>query len=170
MNFAEADRRFQELQSQYSAGQISADEFDAELRELMVEDEQGRWWTKSRETGQWNYYDEASSSWVVAEPPQPTPIQPPPQPSAPQPVSYPPPPPVSSTAASQPVSAGMKVVLYVFSFLVPIVGIVVFFIYRSRPHPEEQAVAKIALILGLVSILLSCVCSGLTVLPAMMMY
>jgi len=33
----------------------------------MVQDDQGRWWAKSRETGEWNYHN--GSSWVRGTPP-----------------------------------------------------------------------------------------------------
>jgi hypothetical protein len=34
---------------------------------IMVQDEEGRWWAKHRETGEWNYYD--GSTWVQDTPP-----------------------------------------------------------------------------------------------------
>jgi hypothetical protein len=65
-DFREADRRYTELKSQLDAGTISAEEFDAQLRQLMVRDHEGRWWAKSRNTGGWNYHD--GSGWVRGTP------------------------------------------------------------------------------------------------------
>ncbi len=73
MDFREADRRFPELKRQLDAGTISTEEFDAQLRQLMVRDDEGRWWAKSRKTGEWNYHD--GSAWVRDTPPG---YQPPP--------------------------------------------------------------------------------------------
>ena len=67
MDFREADRRFPELRRQLDAGTISTEEFDAQLRQLMVRDDEGRWWAKSRKTGEWNYHD--GTAWVRDTPP-----------------------------------------------------------------------------------------------------
>ncbi len=69
MNFAEAERRFAELRQQYQQGRLTAAQFDEQLRAMMVQDPQGRWWAKERETGAWHYYEAASQSWVRGEPP-----------------------------------------------------------------------------------------------------
>lgn len=64
--------------------------------------------------------------------------------------------------ASQPeLSPGLKVVFYILSFLVPLVGIVLFFVYRGKPAPEDRSAAQLFLILGAVSFGLSCLCSVL---------
>ncbi len=67
IDFREADRRYAELKGQLDAGTISAEEFDAQRRRLMVRDDKGRWWAKSRNTGVWNYHD--GSNWVRGTPP-----------------------------------------------------------------------------------------------------
>ncbi len=67
IDFREAERSYAELKSRLEAGTISREEFDAQLRRLMVQDEEGRWWSKSRKTGEWNYHD--GSSWVPGTPP-----------------------------------------------------------------------------------------------------
>jgi hypothetical protein len=67
ISFREADRRYAELKRQLDAGTISSEEFDAYRRQLMVQDDQGRWWAKSRKTGEWNYHD--GSAWVPGIPP-----------------------------------------------------------------------------------------------------
>lgn len=77
IGFREADRRFAETKRQLDAGSISEEEFDAQRRRLMVQDEEGRWWAKSRKGGEWNYHD--GSAWVRGTPPG---YQPPPAPPA----------------------------------------------------------------------------------------
>jgi Short C-terminal domain len=67
MDFQEADRRHAELKRQLDDGAISAEEFDAQRQQLMVQDDEGRWWAKSRETGDWHYHD--GSGWVRGTPP-----------------------------------------------------------------------------------------------------
>lgn len=67
ISFDEADRRYAELKRQYDAGEVSDEGFDEQRRSLMVRDEKGRWWAKSRKTGEWHYYD--GNVWVNAIPP-----------------------------------------------------------------------------------------------------
>jgi beta-lactam-binding protein with PASTA domain len=67
LDFREADRRCAELKQQLDAGIISEEEFDAQRKKLMVQDDEGRWWAKSRETNEWYYHDE--SGWVQGTPP-----------------------------------------------------------------------------------------------------
>jgi hypothetical protein len=67
IDFREADRRYAELKRQLDAGNISNEEFDAQRRRLMVRDDEGRWWAKSRNTGAWNYHD--GNAWVRGTPP-----------------------------------------------------------------------------------------------------
>jgi hypothetical protein len=76
IDFREADRRYAETKRRLDAGSISDEEFDAQRRRLMVQDDEGRWWAKSRKTGEWNYHD--GEAWVRGTPPG---YQPPPAPS-----------------------------------------------------------------------------------------
>lgn len=71
MTFEEVDLRYLELKQASIAGTLTDEQFDEALRELMVHDGEGRWWAKSRESGEWHYYDAAGSAWVRAEPGQP---------------------------------------------------------------------------------------------------
>jgi hypothetical protein len=66
-NFEEVDRRYAELKGLFEGGEITEEEFDEQLKRLMVQDQGGRWWAKSRETGEWNYHD--GSAWVRGTPP-----------------------------------------------------------------------------------------------------
>jgi hypothetical protein len=74
MGFQEVDREYAELKRRYDAGEIRAEEFDAQRERLMVEDDEGYWWAKSKKTGEWMYYD--SGDWVPGIPPG---YRPPPQ-------------------------------------------------------------------------------------------
>ena len=67
MNFAQVESEYRRLKAQVAAGQISEDEFKAKLQELMIQDEQGRWWVIGFETGQWYVHD--GEQWVPAQPP-----------------------------------------------------------------------------------------------------
>jgi beta-lactam-binding protein with PASTA domain len=78
IDFEEADRRYAELKRQLDAGNISTEEFDAQRKQLMVQDEKGRWWAKGREDGDWYYRGEAG--WVKGTPLD---YQPPPQTTSP---------------------------------------------------------------------------------------
>jgi hypothetical protein len=66
-DFAEADRRYAELERLHEDGDITKEEFDEQLQRSMVQDENGRWWAKSRETGEWHYHD--GSAWIPGTPP-----------------------------------------------------------------------------------------------------
>ena len=66
MDFEEAGRRYAELKRQFDAGSIDADYFNAQRQRLMVQDDEGRWWAKSPDSDEWNYYD--GSAWVPGTP------------------------------------------------------------------------------------------------------
>jgi PASTA domain/Short C-terminal domain len=67
IGFQEADRRYAELKRRRDSGTISDEEFDAQRQQLMVQDDEGRWWAKSRKTGEWNYHN--GNAWVRGTPP-----------------------------------------------------------------------------------------------------
>jgi len=50
MDFREVDRRYAGLKRQHEAGTIGDEEFGDQRQRLMVQDDEGRWWAKSRET------------------------------------------------------------------------------------------------------------------------
>jgi hypothetical protein len=88
LNFREADRRYAELVRQLDAGNISEEEFDAQRRQLTVQDGEGRWWAKFGESGEWHYRD--GDTWVPGIPPAyqgavPKPTDPPAQTQSPSP-------------------------------------------------------------------------------------
>jgi hypothetical protein len=186
MTYADVDRKHLILKGQFEAGLIGRNDFDDALRALMVQDEQGRWWAKARDSGQWHVYDAARQTWIAASPPAYTPLSSPvasPQkrPSADE-QSYISPtvepfgatpyggdttafgatqPSTAYGAYSQPeLSPGLKVLFYILSFLVPIFGLVLYFIYRGKPAPEDRIAANRFITLSLVSFGLACLCSS----------
>ena len=54
------------------------------------------------------------------------------------------------------VSGGMKILLYLLSFFIPIVGFIIGAIYYTKPETKE--VGKMCIILGILSIVLVVVC------------
>jgi tetratricopeptide (TPR) repeat protein len=67
VDFQEADRRYAEIKRHQETGGLTQEEFDKQLEALMVQDEEGRWWAKSRTTGDWHYHD--GTTWVKGKPP-----------------------------------------------------------------------------------------------------
>src|SRR5215212_6239178 len=67
MDFREADRRYTDLKQQYDNGDLSDDEYRTQLEQIAVQDAEGRWWVKHRETGAWYYQD--GDTWVQGTPP-----------------------------------------------------------------------------------------------------
>ena len=70
---------------------------------------------------------------------------------------YPPPQPVYYGSQY---SGCFKFFLYALSFFVPLAGLIIGFVYMGRPDPESKRLGQTALILGIVSIVLSC-CVGI---------
>ena len=56
-------------------------------------------------------------------------------------------------------SDGMKILLYIVSFLFTIVGIIVGVYYMTKDEPEYKEVGKICLVLGLVGLVIGIMCS-----------
>jgi uncharacterized membrane protein len=54
------------------------------------------------------------------------------------------------------VSGGLKILLYLLSFFIPIVGFIIGAIYYTKPETKE--VGKMCIILGILSIVLVVVC------------
>jgi hypothetical protein len=67
LDFQEADRRYAEIKRRQETGGLNQEEFEVELKQLMVEDEEGRWWAKSRTAGEWYFHD--GTSWIKDTPP-----------------------------------------------------------------------------------------------------
>jgi hypothetical protein len=75
MDFSSVEAEFERLKTQFEAGELTEAEFKSQLQELMIENEQGEWWTIGPETGQW--YVHNGEQWVQKEPPRPAAVSPP---------------------------------------------------------------------------------------------
>jgi hypothetical protein len=53
----------------------------------------------------------------------------------------------------------LKLILYLISFFIPLGGLIIGVIFLSRPDRESKSLGQTCLILGIISILLSC-CLG----------
>ena len=67
MDFSQVAAEFSKLKAQYDAGALTEADFKARLQDLMIQDEQGRWWMIGYETGRWYVHD--GENWVQREPP-----------------------------------------------------------------------------------------------------
>jgi hypothetical protein len=65
--FSKVEAEFQKLKGQFEAGALTEAEFKARLEDLMIQDEEGRWWMIGYETGQWYHHN--GEQWVRGEPP-----------------------------------------------------------------------------------------------------
>lgn len=300
MTFAEADAQYELVKQSYRTGVLTDQQFDDRLRELMVMDELGRWWAKSRENGTWHYYDAGTNSWVPATPPgtEPPPLTSVPSakdaasktstpsaskssaqvvsksllhstaksstqstpksswtkpvdrspassmpaastsspalganspagpkqgsipkwaavvpstanqspgastrnpaqsvaPGAPGTAAVPGPAVAGGQAGATPagtidaaakaaapavkplkdfrpvgeLSGSLKIVFYILSILVPVLGVVLYFVYHNKPAQEDRSAARLCLILGIVSLVLYGLCGAIPMLPALL--
>jgi TolB protein len=74
MDFEQAQFEYRKLKASYDAGNLSEDALRNEVVKLLVEDDQGRWWSIGYETGQWYVHDGAN--WVEGVPPAPRTTEP----------------------------------------------------------------------------------------------
>ncbi len=56
-------------------------------------------------------------------------------------------------------SGCLKIFLYLLSFFIPLAGVIIGVVFMSRPDPESKQMGQTCLILGVVSIFISC-CLG----------
>ncbi|MDX9829390.1 MAG: LysM peptidoglycan-binding domain-containing protein [Anaerolineae bacterium] len=88
MRFAEAESRYRDLEAQFLRGELAEDEFQAQVAQLQVDDDEGRQWMLNGRTGRWLLHD--GRGWVNAEPPRPEGIAVPLAPETPPAVEPPP--------------------------------------------------------------------------------
>ncbi len=67
MNFQEAERVYQDLRSQYSAGKLSSTDFEEQVSKLKLQDADGKWWQIGVQSGDWYMHD--GQKWSKARPP-----------------------------------------------------------------------------------------------------
>jgi membrane peptidoglycan carboxypeptidase len=65
--FEEVERKVKVLRARYQAGQLTRDQFQAELRRLMFLGDDGHWWMLGVESDRWYQYD--GRTWTAANPP-----------------------------------------------------------------------------------------------------
>ncbi len=70
----------------------------------------------------------------------------------------PPPPPAPPAGGSNVPEGGMKILLYIVSFLIPIAGIIIGIIFYTKDTAEEKQFGKMCIILAVVAIVLFCLC------------
>jgi hypothetical protein len=71
-------------------------------------------------------------------------------------------------------SGGQRALLYILSFIIPVVGIILGIVWMNDQDIDKKTIGKTCLIVGIVSIVLSCICwfaaSALSIIPAFMSY
>ncbi len=67
IDLRKADHRCAEPKQQHDPEIVGVEEFDAQLEQLIVQDDEGCWWVKGRKANEWLYRDE--SGWVRDMPP-----------------------------------------------------------------------------------------------------
>ena len=135
MHFAEAEKRYRELEGRLLAGELTEQDFVAQVNELQVTDSEGRRWMLSARTGRWLLHD--GQQWAFAEPPEfsvedeivePVPVVPVP-PAAPAetevaagPVSEPEPGPAKRTDSRPLIARPLVMGLLVFAVVACLIG------------------------------------------------
>lgn len=64
--YKRVEDEYYRLRGQFDTDRLSHEQFDAALRELMIQDEQGRYWMIGADSGQWYFYD--GTKWVQSDP------------------------------------------------------------------------------------------------------
>jgi hypothetical protein len=64
--FREIEELYKELKERQAAGEVSAEDMKAELKKMMVRDEENRYWMLGGKSGGWYVYD--GSAWNAADP------------------------------------------------------------------------------------------------------
>ncbi|MEH7123168.1 hypothetical protein V7122_17100 [Bacillus sp. JJ1532] len=71
-------------------------------------------------------------------------------------------------------SGGQRVLFYLLSFFIPIVGIILGIVWMNDQDFDKKSVGKKCLLISIISIVLSCVCwfalSAFSMLPAFYTY
>ncbi len=132
--FQRVEQEFKRLSDQLAAGQINREQYDAALRDLMIQDAQGRYWTIGANTGKWYVND--GTQWVEAAPPQEPNLTAvlPPTPPAPPPAASVPPTPVAPRAYAVPPSIA------------------------PAPPKKSNTARNIAIVIAVILVLCLCLC------------
>ena len=68
MHFAEAEKKYRELEGKLLGGELEEQDFVAQVNQLKVTDAAGRQWMLSARTGRWLLHD--GQQWAYADPPE----------------------------------------------------------------------------------------------------
>lgn len=66
--------------------------------------------------------------------------------------------PTKPTPSGGEVSGGLKALFIILAILFPIVGIILGIIWLTKKTKEEKALGKLTLIIGIIMMVLSCIC------------
>jgi len=69
--FADTEVQVRALRQQYKTGQITRDQLQEKLRQLLILDNDDVWWMMGVDTDTWYRFDNNVNDWVVATPPRP---------------------------------------------------------------------------------------------------
>jgi len=73
--FKRAEAQYASLKKQLATKRITQEQFDVAMKQLMIQDAQGRYWTIGPASGKWHVHD--GKNWIEADPANPPPIVPP---------------------------------------------------------------------------------------------
>jgi hypothetical protein len=65
--FKSVEKEFQHLKDEFDRKRLSEPDFKKRLKELRLQDEDGRFWTIGAQTGKWYYFD--GNDWIEGKPP-----------------------------------------------------------------------------------------------------
>ena len=65
--FKNVEKEFQQLRDEFNRKQLSEPDFKKKLKELRLQDQDGRFWTIGAQTGKWYYFD--GNDWIESKPP-----------------------------------------------------------------------------------------------------
>lgn len=65
--FKNVEKEFEQLRDEFKRKRLSEPDFKKKLRELRLQDQDGRFWTIGAQTGKWYYFD--GNDWIESKPP-----------------------------------------------------------------------------------------------------
>jgi hypothetical protein len=65
--FKNAEKEFQQLKDEFNRKRLSEPDFKKKLKELRLQDQDGRFWTIGAQTGKWYHFD--GNDWIESKPP-----------------------------------------------------------------------------------------------------
>jgi len=65
--FKNVEKEFEQLRAEFKRKRLSEPDFKKKLKELRLQDQDGRFWTIGAQTGKWYYFD--GNDWIESKPP-----------------------------------------------------------------------------------------------------